>query len=109
MIPFVMDKERPLGNYAAINHKDTIVCLAHMIKDSLMVKKGGLIKVGQPIGKVGNSGYSSEPHLHMHAENESQGVPMTFNGKFLVRNTVLKRIFLSNHANSADAKSRAAD
>ena len=88
MVPLAMDKTRPLGNYVAINHKGTIVYLAHMMKGSLLVKKGDLVKVGQPIGKVGNSGNTSEPHLHMHAQKESQGVPMTFNGKFLVRNTV---------------------
>lgn len=88
LIPLAMDKKRPLGNYVAINHKGTIVYLVHMMKDSLMVKQGDLVKVGQPIGRVGNSGNTSEPHLHMHAEKESQGVPMTFSGKFLVRNTV---------------------
>lgn len=91
MSPLVMDNKNPLGNYVAINHKGTIVYLAHMMQGSLLVKKGDLVKMGQPIGKVGNSGYTSEPHLHMHAENESQCVPMTFNGKFLVRNTVILR------------------
>ena len=89
MVPLSMDKKRPLGNYVAINHEGTIVYLAHMMKGSLLVKKGDLVKVGQPIGKVGNSGNTSEPHLHMHAQKESQGVPITFNGKFLVRNTVI--------------------
>ncbi|MCP3872602.1 MAG: M23 family metallopeptidase [Desulfobacteraceae bacterium] len=89
MVPLEMDKKRPLGNYVAINYKGTIVYLAHMMKGSLLVKKGDRVKVGQPIGKVGNSGNTSEPHLHMHAEHESQGVPVTFNGKFLVRNTII--------------------
>lgn len=88
MVPLAMDKKRPLGNYVAIKHKGTIVYLAHMMENSLLVKKGDLVKVGQPIGKVGNSGYTSEPHLHIHAQKESQGVPITFNGKFLVRNSV---------------------
>ena len=35
-----------------INHKGTIVSLAHMMKDSLRVKKGDLVKVGHnPLGR----------------------------------------------------------
>lgn len=91
MIPLEMDKKTPLGNYVAIRHKSTVLYLAHMLKGSLLVKQGDLVKVGQPLGKVGNSGNSSGPHLHMHAEKESQGVPLTFNGKFLVRNNVIEQ------------------
>ena len=89
MIPLEMDKNKPLGNYVAINHNGIVVYLAHMLNGSLVVKQGDIVKVGQPIGKVGNSGNTSQPHLHMHAQKESHGVPMTFNGKFLVRNTVI--------------------
>ena len=39
---------------------------AHLIPGSVAVKPGDRIKVGQVIGKLGNSGNSSEPHLHFH-------------------------------------------
>jgi Peptidase family M23 len=39
---------------------------AHLIPGSLTVKPGDRIKAGQVIGKLGNSGNSSEPHLHFH-------------------------------------------
>jgi hypothetical protein len=39
---------------------------AHMIPGSVAVKPGDRIKAGQVIGKLGNSGNSSEPHLHFH-------------------------------------------
>ncbi len=38
----------------------------HLIPGSLAVKKGDKIKVGQVIGKLGNSGNSDAPHLHFH-------------------------------------------
>ncbi len=38
------------------------------------------------IGKVGNSGNSSEPHLHIHAEKDGEGIPVLFDSRFLKRN-----------------------
>lgn len=59
-----------------------------MQKGSIVVKEGDEIKTGQALGKVGNSGNTSEPHLHIHAEKDGLGVPITFNNRFLVRNSV---------------------
>lgn len=39
---------------------------AHMISGSIRVKKGVRVKKGEVIGRVGNSGNTSEPHLHFH-------------------------------------------
>ncbi len=39
---------------------------AHMIPGSVKVKTGEMLKSGQVIGLVGNSGNSSAPHLHFH-------------------------------------------
>ena len=88
MVPPDKDKINPMGNFIAMKHDDTMIYLAHMMKGSLIVKKGDRVKKGQPIGKVGNSGNSGEPHLHIHAVKNSQAVPITFNGKFMVRNSV---------------------
>ena len=43
-----------------------MVVLAHLKRSSVCVQKGEKISVGQAVGEVGNSGRSSEPHLHMH-------------------------------------------
>ena len=39
---------------------------AHMIPGTVAVKPGDQVKRGQLLGKLGNSGNSSEPHLHFH-------------------------------------------
>lgn len=53
------------GNYVMIEHSNGIYTYyAHMAKDSITVKAGDKVKQGQVIGKIGNSGSSTGPHLH---------------------------------------------
>lgn len=42
---------------------------AHFKQNSIKVKKGQKIKKGETLGLCGNSGNSSEPHLHFHIQN----------------------------------------
>ena len=56
---------------------------AHLQPGSLRVKLGDHVKRGQVLGLVGNSGNSTEPHLHFHLSNgnsplASEGVPYAF-------------------------------
>jgi peptidase M23-like protein/uncharacterized protein DUF3471 len=56
---------------------------AHLQPGSLRVKVGDKVKRGQVIGLVGNSGNSTEPHLHFHISNSnsplaSEGLPYVF-------------------------------
>lgn len=46
---------------------------AHMQPGSVRVKPGEHVKRGQVLGLVGNSGNSSEPHLHFHVMDGSGG------------------------------------
>lgn len=53
---------------------------AHLIKGTATVKEGDTVKRGQVIGKLGNTGNSSQPHLHFDIVKGrlalgSQGVP----------------------------------
>lgn len=62
--PPAMDARLPLGNHLFIQKADTLVILGHLIPGSLTVNKGDTVQVGTPLGLVGNSGRTSEPHLH---------------------------------------------
>jgi murein DD-endopeptidase MepM/ murein hydrolase activator NlpD len=57
------------GNYVTIRHADnSIAWYWHLQKDGVLVSKGDSIKVGQPIGLSGNTGYSAFPHLHFEVQ-----------------------------------------
>lgn len=92
MNPSEMDSEHPEGNYVAISceNTDSVVYIAHMKKDSVKVVEGDNVKEMDPIGLVGNSGNSSEPHLHIHAEKDGIGIPIKFNDQFLLRNNLIR-------------------
>ena len=94
--------DNPIGNMGAISNRIVIRCkgvrvsLAHMRSGSLLIGKGQFIEEGQPIGRVGNAGQTSEPHLHMHAvrdvtDNSLEPMPMSFNGKALSLNSIIMR------------------
>lgn len=74
------------GNYVAIDIGHGRYALyAHMQPGSLRVKVGDHVKRGQVIGLLGNSGNSTEPHVHFQIADgptflSSEGIPyaMTF-------------------------------
>lgn len=63
--PGEMNENNPEGNFIIIQHAmNEYSMLAHLRERSIVVSEGELVKVGQMIGACGNSGNSSEPHLH---------------------------------------------
>jgi hypothetical protein len=57
------------GNHLFIRHGNVVALYAHMQKGSVtasLLKKGAKVKKGALLGKAGNSGNSSGPHLHIH-------------------------------------------
>ncbi|MEN3368032.1 MAG: hypothetical protein V7609_175 [Verrucomicrobiota bacterium] len=58
-------KFKPLGNYVIIKHADgTFADYHHLQTDGALVQIGDEVKVGQPIGLSGKTGFASAPHLH---------------------------------------------
>ena len=56
---------------------------AHLQPGSLRVKQGQRVKRGQVLALLGNTGNSTEPHLHFHVSNaddplKSEGLPYVF-------------------------------
>lgn len=60
----VMNENEPAGNVVVIDHSGEYSLLAHLKQGSVTVQEGDSVTTGQVIGKLGNSGNSSEPHLH---------------------------------------------
>ncbi len=70
----------PFGNHVVIDTGRELVLLAHLRPGSVRVATGDRVAAGRPIGEVGNSGNSTEPHLHLHAERDGLGLDLAFVG-----------------------------
>jgi Peptidase family M23 len=71
--PGVMDPTNPPGNFVILDlGNKEFALLAHMQKGSVIVSEGDEVRPGQPIGLCGNSGNTSEPHLHFHLQDSKQ-------------------------------------
>ncbi|MBN1803630.1 MAG: peptidoglycan DD-metalloendopeptidase family protein [Sedimentisphaerales bacterium] len=69
-MPGSMNPYSALGNAVFIQHSEyEVSVLAHLKYGSITVKIGDKVGQGQMIGLCGNSGNSSEPHLHYHLQN----------------------------------------
>jgi len=89
MLPGAENNKTMAGNhiYIQLDKTKTYLVIAHLKKGSILVKKGQYVKEGTPIARVGNSGSSSEPHLHIHHQKQnpattsiffSEGLPLYF-------------------------------
>jgi Peptidase family M23 len=61
------------GNYVTIRHTDEeYSVLAHLKKGSVAVRERERVERGQSVGRCGNSGNSTEPHLHFHVQDRPE-------------------------------------
>lgn len=82
------------GNHVILACRGAWVVLAHLARGSVAVAPGDPVAVGDPLGRVGNSGSSDEPHLHLHAQTPGTAeaplggapLPIDFEGRQPVRN-----------------------
>ena len=88
------DPVNRLGNHVILRCGAAEIVFAHMRQGSVAVSMGDQVAVGDRLGEVGNSGASTEPHLHIHAQRPAaEGAPpisgeplaIRIDGRFLVR------------------------
>jgi len=59
-----------LGNTVILKtDNDEYLLFTHFKQNSIVVKQGENVEKGELLGLCGNSGNSSEPHLHFHIQN----------------------------------------
>ena len=64
------DTVNPAGNHIIIEVAEgEFLLIAHMQAGSLMVAEGEVVEAGQQLGLVGNSGSTTEPHIHVHLQD----------------------------------------
>ena len=71
----------PTGNHVVIQIPETgtYLVIAHLKPGSVTVKTGDTVTEGQIIGACGNSGNTSEPHIHIHHQRQDPNVyPLNF-------------------------------
>jgi murein DD-endopeptidase MepM/ murein hydrolase activator NlpD len=73
------------GNYLiiAVRDKGVFVALVHLQAGSIRVAIGEEVTTGQPVASCGNSGNSTQPHVHVQVMDTpdlsvARGVPMAF-------------------------------
>lgn len=93
-IPGEMNTDQVTGNTVVLKtDAEEYILFAHFKLGSVKVKVGDTVKRGQMLGLCGNSGNSSEPHLHFHIQDKlymvgSTGIKCYFDN--LVVNGVVK-------------------
>ena len=73
------------GNHVAIDTGRAVVFLCHLRRGTVRVGLGQDVRRGQLLAECGNSGNSTEPHLHLQVVDalpveRANAVPMTFHG-----------------------------
>lgn len=75
------------GNYVMIEtHDGVVVAVCHLQRDSVHVQVGQAVQAGDELGRCGNSGNSTEPHVHVQAMDgldaqHASAVPISFGGR----------------------------
>ncbi|HKL69405.1 M23 family metallopeptidase [Salibaculum sp.] len=95
------DTVNRMGNHLILRCGNAEIVLAHMRQGSIPLSPGDAVALGDRLGEVGNSGASTEPHLHIHAQRPAperappiSGAPLALriDGWFLVRGNLLDRV-----------------
>ncbi|MGX5819886.1 peptidoglycan DD-metalloendopeptidase family protein [Chitinophaga lutea] len=96
-IPPNMQRGPKNTNMVLIDAGDYYVFMGHLRQNGVFVKEGDEVKTGIPLGMVGNSGFSTEPHLHIQVHKKEAGkawyastpLYILFNGKGYLLNEMI--------------------
>lgn len=67
--PGHLNENENWGNWVSIDTgHGWHVIIAHFAQNSIQVKPGDWVEPGARLGRCGNSGYSPQPHIHMHVQ-----------------------------------------
>lgn len=94
----IADRRHMLGNNVMLECGGLWVMLAHLQHGEAFVEEGAQVSAGDAVGRVGNTGNSEEPHLHLHVQRPgtpgapaaADPLPMRVGGRYLVRNDRLR-------------------
>ena len=83
------------GNHVLIDSGGIVIALCHLQRGSIQVARGQQVRVGEMLARCGNSGNSTEPHLHVQVIDNldiarANAVRMTFNGSLPVNGEVIR-------------------
>lgn len=88
------DSAHLAGDHVILRCSGVDILLGHFRKGSLLVRVGQNLEAGDAIAQVGNSGNTSEPHLHINAQQPGTAdapfsgapIPVRIDGRYLLRN-----------------------
>jgi tRNA A-37 threonylcarbamoyl transferase component Bud32 len=88
-----MDPGNPAGNHVVLDlGNGRFVLMAHLQQGSVLVVPGDQVHVGQALARCGNSGNTSQPHLHLQVQSQveifgkgTRTYPIVFREASLVR------------------------
>jgi len=89
-----VDRGHLAGNHVVMSCSGIHILLGHFKRGTIVVRVGEKLSLGDAIARVGNSGNTSEPHLHVHSQEpgtedapfSGTPIPIRINGQYLVRN-----------------------
>jgi hypothetical protein len=115
-VPPNMNPAQPAGNHLVIEiAPDEYLFLAHLQRGTVKPKVGDAVARGELVGRCGNSGNSSEPHLHLHLQDKPDlldpkavGIPAIFaeywqDGAWIERGAPVRGQFLRSGLSSVES------
>ena len=92
------DPQHLSGNHVSLRCGALRILLGHLRRGSVQVTAGEPVRRGQLVGRIGNSGNTREPHLHVSAVAadsaaawpQAAGAPITLHGRFLCMNDIVR-------------------